>query len=143
MRKNGAHWTFKRVSFGQRLIVLFNVEGLDITANSTLRHVRGMLSLTKMCRWGTDMLLHQTSEPFASHFESETRPTQSTPVYGEIVDRAAQALFEFVFAGCARLDGKHRWTNCDESTRQAFRSEATIVIEAVWPSLATNSEKFI
>ena len=31
---------------------------------------------------------------------------------GEMVERAAQALFEFVFAGSERLDGKHFWMNC-------------------------------
>jgi hypothetical protein len=52
---------------------------------------------------------------------------------GEMVERAAQALFEFVFACSERLDRKHLWMNCDEDTKQGFRREATAVIQAVWP----------
>jgi hypothetical protein len=51
---------------------------------------------------------------------------------GEMVERAAQALFEFVFACSKRLDGKHLWMNCDEDTKESFRGEATAVIQAAW-----------
>ena len=46
------------------------------------------------------------------------------------LDRAAEALFDFVFASCA---GRHRWTDCEEKTKDGFRREALAVIEAVWP----------
>jgi len=49
----------------------------------------------------------------------------------EIVERGAQALFEFVFAGTERLDGKHSWSNAHEETKAGFRAEATAVLEAV------------
>ena len=49
------------------------------------------------------------------------------------VERAAQALFEFVFSACDRLDGKHDWNECDEETKEGFRAEAAVVIEVVWP----------
>ena len=42
-----------------------------------------------------------------------------------MVEQAAQALFEFVFACSKRLDGKHLWMNCDEDTKEGFRGEAT------------------
>jgi hypothetical protein len=31
----------------------------------------------------------------------------------EMVERVAQALFEFVFSSSERLDVKHLWMNCD------------------------------
>ena len=52
-----------------------------------------------------------------------------------IVERAAQALFAFVFSACDRLDGKHDWSECDEETKEGFRAEAAVVIDAVWPTL--------
>jgi hypothetical protein len=58
----------------------------------------------------------------------------------EIVERAAEALFEFVFSGCDRLDGKHRWADCDENTKAGFRAEVTAVLAAAWPSLAFSPE---
>lgn len=54
----------------------------------------------------------------------------------EVVERAAEALFDFVFSGCHRLDGKHRWADCDENTKAGFRAEVTAVLEAAWPALA-------
>ena len=52
---------------------------------------------------------------------------QSQPIAldGQMVEQAAQALFEFVFACSKRLDGKHLWMNCDEDTKEGFRGEAT------------------
>jgi hypothetical protein len=63
---------------------------------------------------------------------------QSSPlsVDSEIVDRAAEALHTFVFSGCARLGGKHRWDECEEETKAGFRREAAAVLAAIWPLLA-------
>jgi hypothetical protein len=52
-----------------------------------------------------------------------------------IVERAAEALYEFVFSGCDRLDGKRHWAYCDEQTKAGFRREASAVLEAVLPVL--------
>ena len=49
------------------------------------------------------------------------------------IERAAEALYEFVFSGCDRLDGKHHWEHCTEETKEGFRREAAAVLEAVWP----------
>jgi len=51
---------------------------------------------------------------------------------GEMVERGAQALFEFVFARAERLDGQHHWANCDDSIKDGFRAEARVVLEALW-----------
>jgi hypothetical protein len=48
-----------------------------------------------------------------------------------LVERAAQALFEFVFSSCGRL----QWATCDEVTKQGFRGEAKVVIETILPHL--------
>ena len=50
----------------------------------------------------------------------------------DIIERAAKALFDFVFSSCSRL----HWANCDESTKIGFRREAAAVITAVWSDLA-------
>ena len=44
------------------------------------------------------------------------------------LDRAAEALFDFVFSSCV---GQRRWTDCDENTQDGLRGEALAVIEAV------------
>ena len=49
----------------------------------------------------------------------------------DTIERAAQALFEFVFSSCGRLE----WVTCDEKTKQGFRGEARAVIVAAWPLL--------
>src|SRR5262249_15146182 len=54
---------------------------------------------------------------------------QSVLLDKEIVEKGAQALFEFVFSGLERLDGKQLWTNCSEETRAGFRAEAKAVLE--------------
>ena len=53
----------------------------------------------------------------------------ATPIAldGEMVERGAQALFEFVFAHTERLDGKHHWANCDDHVKDGFRAEARAV----------------
>jgi hypothetical protein len=63
------------------------------------------------------------------------RKPQSVTLDQEIVERGAQALFEFVFSGTERLDGKHLWSNCEEEIRAGFRAEVTAVLEAVWSGL--------
>lgn len=60
---------------------------------------------------------------------------QSNILDSELVERSAQALFEFVFSSCGRLDGKHQWVSCDEETKEGFRGEAKAVIVAAWPLL--------
>jgi hypothetical protein len=60
---------------------------------------------------------------------------QSMELDSDTIERAAQALFEFVFSSCGRLDGKLQWTTCDESTKEGFRGEAAAVIVAAWPFL--------
>jgi hypothetical protein len=59
----------------------------------------------------------------------------------DIIERAAQALFEFVFSSCWRFGEKHHWMNCDEKTKEGFRGEATVVIEAVWPRLLRDASR--
>ena len=54
----------------------------------------------------------------------------------EMVERGAEALFQFVFSGTERLDGKHLWANCDEKIKAGFRAEARAVLEAVWSRFA-------
>jgi hypothetical protein len=58
-----------------------------------------------------------------------------------MIERAAEALFEFVFSGCDRLDGKRHWANCDEETKAGFRREASAVLEAVLPALLVGENK--
>src|SRR4029079_2347442 len=50
-----------------------------------------------------------------------------------MVECAARALFEHVFAGSKRLDTKHLWLNCDVATKEGFRGEARAALRAVWP----------
>jgi len=49
-----------------------------------------------------------------------------------IVERAAEALFQFVFSDCDRLDGRHSWAECEEETKAGFRREAAVVLASVW-----------
>ena len=53
----------------------------------------------------------------------------------QYLERAAEALYEFVFSGCDRLDGKHRWADGDEETKEGFRREAGAVLDAIRPLL--------
>ena len=59
----------------------------------------------------------------------------------EVIERAAEALYEFVFSGCDRLDGKRRWADCDEETKAGFRREAAAVLEVVLPILSPREVK--
>ena len=49
----------------------------------------------------------------------------------DLIEQAAQSLFEFVFASCGRL----QWATCDDQTKAGFRNEARVVIEAILPRL--------
>jgi hypothetical protein len=60
---------------------------------------------------------------------------RSTIPDNDVVEQGAQALFEFVFATCGRLDGKHQWASSDEQTKEGFRGEAKAVLVAAWPLL--------
>jgi hypothetical protein len=53
-------------------------------------------------------------------------------IYSLIIEKAAEALYVYVFSGCDRLDGKRRWLDCDEGTRAGFRREAAAVLASVW-----------
>ena len=53
----------------------------------------------------------------------------------KILEIAAEALYEFFFSGCGRLDGKRCWARCDEETKVGFRREAGAVLDAVLPLL--------
>jgi hypothetical protein len=64
--------------------------------------------------------------------------TRLTALDPAMIERGAQALFEFVFACGRRLDGKQRWVNSDDQTKEGFRREAIAVIEAAWPFLRPN-----
>ena len=84
----------------------------------------------------------QASGAAKSFVDAQSRPdyglqsVQSAPIDDHIIEMAAEALFEFVFSGCNRLDGKRRWADCDEETKNGFRGEAAAALEAVWPMLS-------
>jgi hypothetical protein len=67
------------------------------------------------------------------------RPIKPQPINGETVERGAQALFEHVFSRVERLDGKHLWVNCDDVTKEAFRSETRSVLEATVPFIVNDA----
>ena len=58
---------------------------------------------------------------------------RSAAIDNHVIERAAEALFEFVFSRCNRLDGKRCWADCDEKTKSGFRREASAALEATWP----------
>ena len=72
-------------------------------------------------------------------FDREFQSSRSASINNDIIERAAEALFEFVFAGCDRLDGKRHWADCSEDTKAGFRSEANAVLEAIWPVTANGA----
>jgi hypothetical protein len=75
--------------------------------------------------------------------QGRDRPWSQTinpqPINREMVERGAQALFEHVFSGTERLDGKHLWVNCDDVTKEAFRAEAESVLEATVPLMGNDT----
>lgn len=87
---------------------------------------------------GAAMLVNGATKSFVSE---NRRPDRKLPsdrsahIDHNLVETAAEALYEFVFSGCDRLDGKHRWADCDEETKVGFRREASAVLEAVLPVL--------
>ena len=75
---------------------------------------------------------------FFVHAQGEDRgvePERSAPIDHNLIERAAEALYEFVFSGCDRLDGNRHWDDCGEETKAGFRREASAMLEAVWPIL--------
>jgi hypothetical protein len=66
---------------------------------------------------------------------------RSARIAPDLLERAAEALYEFVFSGCDRLDGKRHWADCREETKAGFRREARAVLEAVWPMLLLREVK--
>jgi hypothetical protein len=47
-------------------------------------------------------------------------PEGSAPIDYNLIERAAEALYEFVFSGCDRLDNKRHWDDCSEETKAGF-----------------------
>lgn len=73
--------------------------------------------------------------------EPRVPPERSASISHDLIEKAAEALYEFVFSGCDRLDGKHHWEHCGEETKDGFRREASAVLEAVWPILSPHEVK--
>jgi hypothetical protein len=78
---------------------------------------------------------------YAQGADRRVEPERSAPIAHDLIERAAEALYEFVFSGCDRLDGKHHWEHCREETKEGFRREASAVLEAVWPILLPREVK--
>jgi hypothetical protein len=62
---------------------------------------------------------------------AKANSAQASSSFEAMIECAAQALFEHVFAGSERLDVKHLWMNCDEATKEGFRGEARAALQAV------------
>ena len=67
--------------------------------------------------------------------DRRVEPERSAPIDHDLIERAAEALYEFVFSGCDRLDRKRHWEDCSEETKAGFRREASAVLEAIRPIL--------
>jgi len=80
--------------------------------------------------------LHEVSASSWTELGSSASIRHWPPFDPEMIERGAQALFEFVFSGTERLDGKHLWANCDDQIKAGFRAEARAVLKAAWPGLA-------
>ena len=90
---------------------------------------------------GAEMYLNEASgvsRDAAEGFGWEGAPLKqpAASIDSLIIEKAAEALYVYVFSGCDRLDGKRRWLDCDEGTRAGFRREAAAVLASVWPLLA-------
>ena len=88
--------------------------------------------------WGAAMLINGAAKSLVHERKRTAGSVQLHPsahVDHSILERAAEALYEFVFSGCDRLDGKHRWADCDEGTKEGFRREASAVLDAIRPLL--------
>jgi hypothetical protein len=57
------------------------------------------------------------------------RHARPIAIDADLIEQAAQSLFEFVFASC----GSVQWATCDDQTKAGFRNEARVVIEAILP----------
>jgi hypothetical protein len=71
------------------------------------------------------MLVNGAAKSFAyrqRRTEGGVQSDRSAPVHHTILERAAEALYEFVFSGCDRLDGKRRWADCDEETKEGLQA---------------------
>ena len=87
---------------------------------------------------------HSISVPWTERGSGATvRGSQPVAVDQETVERGARALFEFVFSGTKRLDGKHLWANCDEEIKTGFRAEARTVLEAAWSGFADSNTSLL
>ena len=53
----------------------------------------------------------------------------------EAIERAARALFEFLFSRTRRADSNHFWETSDQAVKDGFRREAAVAILAAWPVL--------
>jgi hypothetical protein len=73
-------------------------------------------------------------------WESDRPTTHALVLDSVIIDQAAEALYSFVFSACHRLDGEHRWIDCDERTKAGFRQEATAVLASIWPLLTRQEQ---
>jgi hypothetical protein len=59
------------------------------------------------------------------------RRARPIAIDADLIEQAAQSLFEFVFSSCGRV----QWATCDDQTKAGFRDEARVVIEAILPRL--------
>jgi hypothetical protein len=93
---------------------------------------------------GAAMQLYRAAKSFVdaqNRADRRAQPHRLAPIDHDIIERAAEALFEFVFSDCDRLDGKRRWADCNEETKAGFRREASAVLESIWPILLPNEIK--
>ena len=75
----------------------------------------------------------QASSSFENRRTESKENAQASVLPGEaMIECAARALFEYVFARSERLDAKHLWLNCDEATKEGFRAEARAALQAAW-----------
>jgi hypothetical protein len=84
------------------------------------------------------MQLNRAVESFIYEQDRFDRTVQSerpAQIGHDLIERAAETLYEFVFSGCDRRDGKRRWADCREETKEGFRREASAVLEAILPIL--------
>ena len=59
------------------------------------------------------------------------RHARPIAIDADLIEQAAQSLFEFVFSSC----GGVQWATCDDQTKAGFRNEARVIIEAILPRL--------
>ena len=65
-------------------------------------------------------VMPQSNEAVKSFVYAQT--DHAAVVDHQILERAAEALYEFVFSGCGRNDGKRCWARCDEETKEGFKA---------------------